>query len=318
MKLFVVDSNSILNRAFYGIKLLSTKNGEYTNAVYGFFNIVLKLLEELEPDVAVFAFDLPAPTFRHKMYDGYKAQRKGMPPELGQQLPVVKELIAAMGWPVVECQGFEADDILGTLSAGAEEAGWECLLLTGDRDSLQLVDEKTTVVLAATRAGGAQYLTMDPAAVREKYGVDPAQLIETKALMGDSSDNIPGVAGIGEKTAFSLIQRYGTVERIYQDVEGLDVTAGVKKKLEAGREMAALSRELGIIRRDAPVDRQPESYRRGPRDNDALYRTLSRLELHTLITRLALTPPTGEAVTAAQPQPGEALDRKSTRLNSSH
>ena len=140
MKLFVVDSNSILNRAFYGIKLLSTKNGEYTNAVYGFFNIVLKLLEELEPDVAVFAFDLPAPTFRHKMYDGYKAQRKGMPPELGQQLPVVKELIAAMGWPVVECQGFEADDILGTLSAGAEEAGWECLLLTGDRDSLQLVD----------------------------------------------------------------------------------------------------------------------------------------------------------------------------------
>ena len=307
MKLFVVDSNSILNRAFYGIKLLSTKNGEYTNAVYGFFNIVLKLLEELEPDVAVFAFDLPAPTFRHKMYDGYKAQRKGMPPELGQQLPVVKELIAAMGWPVVECQGFEADDILGTLSAGAEEAGWECLLLTGDRDSLQLVDEKTTVVLAATRAGGAQYLTMDPAAVREKYGVDPAQLIETKALMGDSSDNIPGVAGIGEKTAFSLIQRYGTVERIYQDVEGLDVTAGVKKKLEAGREMAALSRELGIIRRDAPVDRQPESYRRGPRDNDALYRTLSRLELHTLITRLALTPPTGEAVTAAQPQPGEAF-----------
>ena len=234
MKFLIVDSNSILNRAFYGIKLLSTKNGEYTNAVYGFFNIVLKLMDDLAPEEAVFAFDLPAPTFRHKLYDGYKAQRKGMPPELGQQLPVVKELITALGWPVVECEGYEADDILGTLAKGVEEQGGDSLLLTGDRDSLQLVDEHTTVILAATRAGGAQYLTMDPAAVKEKYGVEPLQLIETKALMGDSSDNIPGVAGIGEKTAFSLIQKYGSVERIYQDVEGLEVPAGVKKKLLAG------------------------------------------------------------------------------------
>ena len=305
MKLLVIDSNSILNRAFYGIKLLSTKNGEYTNAVYGFFNIVLKLMDDLTPDQAAFAFDLPAPTFRHKMYDGYKVQRKGMPPELAQQLPMVKEIIAAMGWPIVEQAGFEADDILGTLAAAAEEKGWETLLLTGDRDSLQLVSKNTTVILAATRAGGAQYLTMTQSAVREKYGVDPIRLIETKALMGDSSDNIPGVAGIGEKTAFSLIQKYETLERVYQDVEGLEAPAGVKKKLAAGREMAFLSRELGIIRRDAPISRNLEDYRRRPTDDAALYRILSRLELHTLITRLGLTPPTGEQLTLETQQPGE-------------
>ena len=279
MKFLIVDSNSILNRAFYGIKLLSTKNGEYTNAVYGFFNIVLKLMDDLAPEEAVFAFDLPAPTFRHKLYDGYKAQRKGMPPELGQQLPVVKELITALGWPVVECEGYEADDILGTLAKGVEEQGGDSLLLTGDRDSLQLVDEHTTVILAATRAGGAQYLTMDPAAVKEKYGVEPLQLIETKALMGDSSDNIPGVAGIGEKTAFSLIQKYGSVERIYQDVEGLEVPAGVKKKLLAGEEMARLSRKLGIICREAPISVKAEDYRRAPMDEGRLCAILSRVGL---------------------------------------
>lgn len=290
MKFLIVDSNSILNRAFYGIKLLSTKNGEYTNAIYGFFNIVLKLMDDLAPEEAVFAFDLPAPTFRHKLYDGYKAQRKGMPPELGQQLPVVKELITALGWPVVECEGYEADDILGTLAKGVEEQGGDSLLLTGDRDSLQLVDEHTTVILAATRAGGAQYLTMDPAAVKEKYGVEPLQLIETKALMGDSSDNIPGVAGIGEKTAFSLIQKYGSVERIYQDVEGLEVPAGVKKKLLAGEEMARLSRKLGIICREAPISVKAEDYRRAPMDEGRLCAILSRLELHTLMARLKLDP----------------------------
>ena len=305
MKLLVVDSNSILNRAFYGIKLLSTKNGEYTNAVFGFWNIVLKLMDDLAPDGAAFAFDLPDPTFRHKLYDGYKAQRKGMPPELGQQLPVVKELVAAMGWPVVECAGYEADDILGTLAAAAENQGWDSLLLTGDRDSLQLVDDHTTVILAATRAGGAQYLTMTPEAVREKYGVEPIQLIETKALMGDSSDNIPGVPGIGEKTAFSLIQKYGTLARIYQDVEGLEAPAGVKKKLTAGAESARMSRELGIIRKDAPVPAAMEEYRRRPMDQPRLYTTLSRLELHTLITRLGLTPPTGEELPAAKAEPGE-------------
>lgn len=306
MKFLVVDSNSILNRAFYGIKLLSTKNGEYTNAVYGFFNIVLKLMDDLSPDHTAFAFDLPAPTFRHKLYEGYKAQRKGMPPELAQQLPVVKELLSALGWPVVECPGYEADDILGTLSRAVEDQGGEALLLTGDRDSLQLVDEKITVILAATRAGGAQYLSMTPEAVREKYEVDPIQLIETKALMGDSSDNIPGVTGIGEKTAFSLIRQYGTVARIYEDVEALEVSPGVKKKLLAGKDQAALSRELGIICREAPVSTALEEYDRGPVDHARLYAILSRLELHTLITRLKVDPSAAPLeAKAAPPARGE-------------
>ena len=311
MKLLVVDSNSILNRAFYGIKLLTTKNGEYTNAVYGFFNIVLKLMEDLAPDQAAFAFDLPGGTFRHQMYDGYKAQRKGMPPELAQQLPVVKELIAAMGWPLVGAEGYEADDVLGTLARAAEGQGGEALLLTGDRDSLQLVDEKVTVILAATRAGGAQYLEMTPQAVAEKYGVAPAQLIDTKALMGDSSDNIPGVPGIGEKTAFALVQKYGSLDEIYRDVEGLEVSAGVKKKLLAGKELALLSRELGTICCDAPVSRDLSDYARRPMDKGRLYAILSRLELHTLIARLGLEPPApgeAEAEAGSAPQGEYALE----------
>ena len=242
MKILVVDSNSILNRAFYGIKLLTTKDGSYTNGIYGFFNIVLKLIEDNAPDRVIFAFDLKAPTFRHKMYEGYKAQRKGMPPELAQQLPVVKELIGQLGYEIIEREGYEADDILGTIARQGEEAGDQVLLATGDRDSLQLVTDQVTVILATTKAGGAQYIPMTPEAVREKYGVEPRQLIETKALMGDSSDNIPGVPGIGEKTAFSLIQKYGTVERLYEDVDALETTPSVKKKLAAGKEMAELSR----------------------------------------------------------------------------
>ncbi len=300
MKLLVFDSNSILNRAFYGIKLLTAKDGSYTNAVYGFFNIALKLIDDQKPDMTAFAFDLRAPTFRHKLYEGYKAQRKGMPPELAEQLPVVKELIAALGYPVVELEGYEADDILGTLARRAEAAGDEAYLATGDRDSLQLVDGHVTVILAATRAGGAEYLAMTPEAIREKYGVEPRQLIETKALMGDSSDNIPGVPGIGEKTAFSLIQKYGTVEKIYEDVEALEATPSVKKKLEAGRELAFLSRKLGEICCDVPLGDCRELCARGPVDNDALYATLSRLELHTLIKRLGVTPPVGGGASAEQ------------------
>ncbi len=311
MKLLVVDSNSILNRAFYGIKLLTAKDGSYTNAVYGFFNIVLRLMDDQSPDLTAFAFDLKAPTFRHKMYDGYKAQRKGMPPELAQQLPVVKELIAALGYPVVEREGYEADDLLGTLARRAGEDGAQVLLATGDRDSLQLVNDHVTVILAATRAGGAEYLMMTPEAVREKYQVEPCQLIETKALMGDTSDNIPGVPGIGEKTAFSLIRQYGTVENLYRDVAALETTPSVKKKLEAGREMAFLSRKLGEICCDVPLGDWREVCAEGQSDNDALYATLSRLELHTLIKRLGVTPPTGGA---ASPDAGEQDHTPSFRL----
>lgn len=291
MKLLVFDSNSILNRAFYGIKLLSTKDGQFTNAIYGFFNITLKLIDDLAPDRVVFSFDLRTPTFRHKLYDGYKAQRKGMPEELAQQLPVVKELIEALGYPIVEREGYEADDVLGTFAKAAERDGNYALLATGDRDALQLVSDHVTVILAATRAGGAQYLNMTPAAVTEQYGVTPCQLIETKALMGDSSDNIPGVKGIGEKTAFALIQKYGTVGKLYEQLDTLDVTPAVRKKLEEGREQAVLSRTLGEICCDAPIGDYLTASEKQPADNDKLYRILSRLELHTLISRLKLTPP---------------------------
>ena len=197
LKLLVLDGNSIVNRAFYGIKMLTTKDGRYTNALVGFMNILLKLEAEVKPDEVAVAFDLKAPTFRHKMYDGYKAQRKGMPQELAGQLPVLKQLLAGLGYRMVTCEGFEADDILGTLSAACEARGDECVIATGDRDSLQLVGPHTRVLLAGTSLGKSVTVEMDEAAVQEKYGVTPRELIDVKSLMGDASDNIPGVAGVG-------------------------------------------------------------------------------------------------------------------------
>ncbi|MEG1874273.1 MAG: DNA polymerase I [Angelakisella sp.] len=303
MKLLIFDSNSIINRAFYGIKLLSTKDGQFTNAVYGFFNITLKLIDDLAPDQVVFAFDLRAPTFRHKLYDGYKAQRKGMPEELAQQLPVVKELIAALGYPIVEREGYEADDVLGTFAKLAGEDGCQVLLATGDRDSLQLVNEQVTVILAATRVGGAQYLEMTPQAVRDQYGVEPCQLVETKALMGDSSDNIPGVKGIGEKTAFALIQKYGTVAKLYEQLDSIEASPSVKAKLAQGREQADLSRTLGEIFCQVPIGDYKTACQRTEMDNDQLYRLLSRLELHSLMTRLGVTAPaTGHSADPRLPE----------------
>lgn len=201
MKLLVVDSNSIVNRAFYAIKLLSTKNGMATNAIVGFLNILYKLIEETNPDCVVCAFDLKAPTFRHKQYAQYKAGRKSMPQELAMQIPVLKELLEILGFSIVSMEGFEADDILGTFAKTCEKTGDLCVIATGDRDSLQLVSDKTSVLLASSSMGKAITTVYDVAAVVEKYLVMPQQLMDIKALMGDSSDNIPGVAGIGEKTA---------------------------------------------------------------------------------------------------------------------
>ena len=215
MKLMVLDGNSLVNRAFFGIKLLTTKDGRYTNAIYGFQNILLNLLAAHKPDAVAIAWDLRAPTFRHKAYDGYKATRHGMPEELAQQMPVLKELLTDLGFVQVSSEGWEADDILGTLAAACEAAGGTTLLATGDRDSLQLVDDNTTVLLATNK----ETISMDPAAIREKYGVEPPQLIDVKSLMGDSSDNIPGVPGIGEKTALALVAKFGTLENIYANLE---------------------------------------------------------------------------------------------------
>ena len=219
MRLLVIDGNSIANRAFFGIKLLTTKDGRYTNAIYGFLNILLSLLKECEPDEVAVAFDLKAPTFRHKMYDGYKATRHGMPEELAQQMPVLKELLADLGYRTVTAEGWEADDILGTLAAACAARKDDCFLATGDRDSLQLVSDTTTVLLAATVMGRSKTVTMDVDAIQEKYGIQPRQLIEVKSLMGDASDNIPGVKGIGEKTALTLVQNFGTLEGVYEHID---------------------------------------------------------------------------------------------------
>ena len=311
MKLLAVDSNSILNRAFYGVKLLSTKDGIYTNAIVGFFNIILKLLEDIQPDAVAFAFDLKAPTFRHQMYEGYKAQRKGMPPELAMQLPLVKELLGYLGYVIVEKEGYEADDILGTL-ASACCGGQNCVIATGDRDALQLVSDCITVLLATTKAGGALYTPMDVAAVQEKYGVTPTQLIDVKALMGDASDNIPGVAGIGEKTALQLISRYGSLDAIYQDLATLEITPGVRAKLEAGREMAYISQTLARIDCNAPVEIDPAAYVKRPGDPAAAYRLLAKLEMFKLAQRLGLS---GENLPAPQFEEAKPRPALNLRLN---
>ena len=213
-KLMAIDGNSIINRAFYGIRPLTTKDGTPTNAVYGFVTILLKLLEEEKPDALCVTFDRKAPTFRHLAYEGYKAQRKGMPEELAAQMPILKDVLDAMNIPRYELDGWEADDLLGTIAARDTAAGWETVIVTGDKDSLQLVSDHATVKLVTTRMGQTTTRNMTPAVFREEYGFDPIHIVDLKALMGDSSDNIPGVKGIGEKTAMDLIQRYGSVEAI--------------------------------------------------------------------------------------------------------
>ena len=288
MRLLVLDGNSIVNRAFYGIKLLTTKEGQFTNGIYGFMNILLRLKEDCDPDHVAIAFDLHAPTFRHKMYDGYKAGRKGMPPELRSQMPLLKELLRDLGYAIVEQEGFEADDILGTLSAQCKGDD-KCFVATGDRDALQLVSDNTTVLLAATKMGRAVTTAYDKAALRAEYGVDPAGMIEIKALMGDSSDNIPGVTGIGQKTAGALIQQYGSIDYIYDHLDELDVKAGVREKLHAGKDSAFLSRTLGTICLDAPINTDLAAYVPGKGDAPAAIRLLAKLEMFSTIEKLGLT-----------------------------
>ncbi len=288
MRLLVIDGNSIINRAFYGIKLLTTKDGQFTNGIYGFMNILLKLRQECEPDAVVVAFDLKAPTFRHKMYDQYKAGRKGMPDELRSQMPVLKELLGYLGYTVVEKEGYEADDILGTLSKQCVGED-KCFLATGDRDSLQLISDNTTVLLAATKMGKAVTTAYDKALLMEEYGVSPEGMIEIKALMGDSSDNIPGVAGIGKKTAGDLIKAYGNIDYIYEHLEELPIKKGVHDKLLVGKESAYLSRTLGTICLDAPIETDIEKYKIGQCDKKSAIKLLVSLEMFGIIEKLGLT-----------------------------
>ena len=296
MKLLLIDSNSIMNRAFYGIRLLSNKKGVFTNALTGFMNIYAKLLKEEQPDRIAAAFDLHAPTFRHKMYDGYKATRHAMPQELVQQMPIIKELLRAIGVTVVEKEGYEADDIIGTLSRAAAEQGLDCVIMTGDRDSFQLISDRVTVRLASTK----EDVFYDPKKIAEVYGVTPREMLEVKALMGDASDNIPGVAGIGEKTALGLIRSYHTVEYIYDNLDRIDVTNGVRTKLANGRESAELSRRLAEIELHAPVSESMEDYIIGG-DKPHAAALLTELEMFGAIKKLGLdkTAPAKSADTSA-------------------
>lgn len=284
MKFLAIDGNSILNRAFYAIKLLSNKDGVFTNAVMGFMNIYLKNYDAVKPDCIAVAFDMSAPTFRHKAVSTYKANRKGMPPELFPQLVLTKKLLTLMGISIVECEGFEADDILGTISAVCTANNDECFILTGDRDSLQLINDNTTVRLAANK----DVIIYNHDKFIEDYGFEPINLIDFKALMGDSSDNIKGVSGIGEKTASSLIKEYGTIENLYENSENSKLTKSVRTKLENGKASAQESKWLAAIKCDVPIDNNPESYKPKQMNKSELYDFLSKLEMFRLIERLGL------------------------------
>jgi len=294
LKLLVIDGNSIINRAFYGIKILTTKDGQYTNAVYGFINILNRLIDMENPDGVAVAFDLKAPTFRHKMYTEYKAGRKGMPEELCSQMPIMKEWLTLAGYRYIECEGFEADDILGTLAKVCEDTGNECVISTGDRDSLQLVSDKTRVLLASTRMGKTEIINYDKPALFEKYGLTPEEMIELKALMGDSSDNIPGVAGVGEKTATDLITNFHSIDYIYENLDSIEIKDSVRKKLDAGKESAFLSRTLGTISKEAPIDCNLDSFRKTEGDINALSALMTKLEFFKLMEKMGISPTIGQ------------------------
>ena len=258
MKLMILDGNSVINRAFYGVRLLSTRDGQYTNAVYGFLNILEKVRAEEAPDALCVAFDLKGPTFRHEMYDQYKATRHGMPEELAQQLPVMKDVLRAMNIPIYACQGWEADDVIGTVAKRCSAGGWDCVVVTGDRDSLQLVDEHVTVKLIVTKGGQTSSTNYTPALFRAEYGFDPIRLIDLKALMGDSSDNIPGVAGVGPKTAMDLLHKYGSLDGVYENLSPQNMKGKLYEKLSNDKDKAYLSFDLATIRLNAPIDFAPE------------------------------------------------------------
>ena len=287
MKLMIVDGNSILNRAFYGVKPLSNHKGVFTNAIYGFFNILLKAIDDTGAENVAVAFDRREKTFRHKAVASYKANRKGMPEELAMQLPLTQQILEAMGYPVVTCAGWEADDILGTVSAALSASGEDCILLTGDRDNLQLINDHVTVRLATNK----EPILYDTARFEADYGFPPERLTDLKALMGDASDNIKGVAGIGEKTAMALIQEFGTIEALYEKLPGAEsIKPAAKKKLEAGEEDAKQSKWLATIVTDAPVPTELAAYARKPQDTAALSALLTELELYKLMERLQIEP----------------------------
>ena len=303
MKLLVIDGNSIINRAYYGIKLLSTKDGVYTNAVFGFLNMMKRFEDMCSPDAVAVAFDVHAPTFRHKMYDAYKAGRHAMPDELRSQMPIVKNLLHLLGIKTIECEGWEADDILGTLAAHCREDGNECFIATGDRDSLQLAHGGVKVLLAKTKSTDV----MDEQAIAVEYGVTPQQLIQVKALQGDSSDNIPGVTKVGPKTALDLIARFKTLDGVYENIDDESIKKGTRTHLIEDKEQAYLSLKLGTIRTDAPIDTDINSYLLGDFDKNAAAGEFLRLELYSLMDKYNLN--ANEAITQSAPEKPREITR---------
>ncbi len=303
MKLMLIDGNSIVNRAFFGIRELNAPDGTPTNAIYGFLAILQHLYEDQKPEAVCVAFDRREPTFRHRSYDFYKAQRKPMPEELAVQMPVLKDLLDAMGVSHLELTGYEADDILGTLSRVAEKQGNDCVIVTGDKDSLQLVSDRTTVCNVKSRMGKTETILYTPERFREEYGFEPPLMVDLKALMGDSSDNIPGVPGIGEKTAMDLVQRYGSIAEIYRDLDALEIKDGVRKKLSAGQDSANSSYWLATIFREVPLDcEDAECFRWTLRRTPELLAFMKRLGFRRMIEQWRLQEldqGTGEADSAA-------------------
>jgi len=288
MKLVVLDGNSVINRAYFGVRPLTTREGIYTNAIYGFLNILEKIEKEEQPEAVCVAFDLHGPTFRHLRYDQYKANRHGMPEELAMQMPLMKQVLGAMNIPIYQCQGWEADDVIGTVGRICSNNDWECVIVTGDRDSLQLIDENVHVKLVITKAGQTTATLYDREKFLEEYGFEPKKMIDLKALMGDSSDNIPGVAGVGPKTATDLLMRFGSLDGVYSNLEDASIRPKLREKLEAGRENAYLSYELATIRSEAPIDFAPMDAVVQPYDRPELYKLFQKLEFVKLIDKYGL------------------------------
>lgn len=288
MKLLILDGNSVINRAYFGVKPLTTRDGLYTHAIYGFLNILERMDKEEQPEAICVAFDLHGPTFRHEKYDGYKANRHGMPEELAMQMPIMKDVLRAMNIPIYECQGWEADDVIGTVGKICSQQGWECVIVTGDRDSLQLIDEHVHVKLVISKPGNTTASLYTEEKFREEYGFEPKKLIDLKALMGDSSDNIPGVAGVGPKTATDLLLKFGSLDGVYAHLDDSSIRPKLREKLEAGKENAYLSFDLATIRPEAPIDFSPMDAIVQPYNRAELYSLFQKLEFVRLIDKYGL------------------------------
>lgn len=288
MKLLILDGNSIINRAYFGVKPLTTRDGLYTHAIYGFLNILERMEREEQPDAVCVSFDLYGPTFRHEKYDGYKATRHGMPEELAMQMPVMKQVLNAMNIPIYECQGWEADDVIGTVGKICSNHGWECVIVTGDRDSLQLIDNHVHVKLVISRPGQTTATLYDREKFVEEYGFEPPKMVDLKALMGDSSDNIPGVSGIGPKTATELLLKFGSLDGVYQNLNDDSIRPKLREKLENGKESAYLSYDLATIRLNAPIDFEPMDAVIKPYNKPDLFSLFQRLEFVRLIDKYHL------------------------------